>query len=79
MAVVLLVDSPSEDVPRALLAGGLNVLSANFARGTASSYGIGDDGSLVITPLDELPARVDVGLDVIDDVVVADATQRLRG
>lgn len=35
---VLLVDWPNQDVPRALLAAGCSVLSANFARGTASAY-----------------------------------------
>jgi hypothetical protein len=41
---VLLVDWPNQDVPRALLNAGFAVLSANFARGTASEYGVlGDD------------------------------------
>lgn len=42
---VLLVDWPSQDVPRALLAAGCVVLSANLANGTASAYGVADPGS----------------------------------
>src|SRR5215471_18073887 len=42
---VLLVDWPSQDVPRALLAAGFLVLSANLATGTASAYGIVDPGN----------------------------------
>ena len=46
MAVsVLLVDWPSQDVPRALLAAGCVVLSANLAKGTASVYGVVDPGN----------------------------------
>lgn len=42
---VLLVDWPSQDVPRALLAEGFEVVSANFAAGTASAYSLaGADG-----------------------------------
>ena len=41
---VLLVDWPSQDVPRALLAAGCAVLSANLANGTASAYGVADSG-----------------------------------
>ncbi len=62
-SVVLLVDWPSPDVPRALVDAGCTVLSANLARGTASSYGVEHrDGEekLVITPLDVLPRHVDV-------------------
>lgn len=46
---VLLVDWRGQEVPRTLLASGFEVLSANFAAGTASSYslgGAGDDPSM---------------------------------
>jgi uncharacterized protein len=64
-SVILLVDWPSRDVPRALVNAGFTVLSANMARGTASSYsvvpGAGDgDEQVVITPLDAMPEHVDV-------------------
>lgn len=42
---VLLVDWPSQDVPRALLGAGCIVLSANLASGTASVYGVIDPGN----------------------------------
>ncbi|MGH7685822.1 MAG: CoA-binding protein [Candidatus Dormibacteria bacterium] len=42
---VLLVDWPSQEIPRALLAAGCVVLSANLANGTASAYGVVDPGN----------------------------------
>ena len=62
-SVILLIDWPSQDVPRALVTAGFTVLSANLGRGTASSYGIerrDGDEQLVITRLDTMPGRVDV-------------------
>ena len=44
-ATVLLVDWPSQEVPRRLLAEGFEVVSANLAAGTASAYSLaGADG-----------------------------------
>jgi len=42
---VLIVDWPSQEVPRALLAAGFDVFSANLAAGTASQYSVGSAGS----------------------------------
>ena len=39
---MLIVDWPSQDVPRELLAAGFDVFSANLAAGTASRYSIGE-------------------------------------
>lgn len=38
---MLIVDWPSQDVPRELLAAGFDVVSANLAAGTASRYSVG--------------------------------------
>jgi hypothetical protein len=43
-STVLLVDWPSQQVPRTLAASGFAVLSANFVAGTASSYSLGVPG-----------------------------------
>lgn len=57
MTSVLIVDWPSQDVPRELLAAGFDVFSANLAAGTASRYSIGErpapentDGVEVLPP-----------------------------
>lgn len=64
---VLLVDWPSQAVPRTLLASGFAVLSANFAEGTASSYSVDaadggasqpDDDVEVIAPEHEADPRL---------------------
>lgn len=54
---MLIVDWPSQDVPRELLAAGFDVFSANLAAGTASRYSIGErparqhaDGVEVLPP-----------------------------
>ena len=54
---VLIVDWPSQDVPRELIAGGFDVFSANLAAGTASRYSVGErseresrDGVEVLPP-----------------------------
>ena len=54
---VLVVDWPSQDVPRELLAAGFDVFSANLAAGTASRYTVGQrsvaqnaDGVEVLPP-----------------------------
>ena len=38
---MLIVDWPSQDVPRELIAAGFDVFSANLAAGTASRYSVG--------------------------------------
>lgn len=57
MTSVLIVDWPSQDVPRELLAAGFDLFSANLAAGTASRYSIGErsasentDGVEVLPP-----------------------------
>lgn len=57
---VVLVDWPSEDVPRALLAAGCEVMSINALRGTASGYSVAESGELAITPLEAMPESADV-------------------
>ena len=54
---VLIVDWPSQDVPRELIAAGFDVFSANLAAGTASRYSVGErsaaqsrDGVEVLPP-----------------------------
>lgn len=47
---VLLVDWPSQDVPRTLLAQGFEVMSANVAAGTASAYGLAGVGGDAPSP-----------------------------
>jgi hypothetical protein len=51
-SAVLLVDWPSQDIPRSLLAAGFTVLSANLARGTASQYSLVPPGSPAPQPRD---------------------------
>lgn len=57
MLSVLVVDWPSQDVPRELIAAGFDVFSANLATGTASRYSVGSaaaaaqrDGVEVLPP-----------------------------
>ena len=54
---MLVVDWPSQDVPRELIAAGFDVFSANLAAGTASRYSVGEraatqksDGVEVLPP-----------------------------
>lgn len=56
-AVVVLVDWPSQEVPRSLLAAGLTVLSVNHVRGTASSYSIAADEVAADDGVDVLPGE----------------------
>ena len=56
-AVVVLVDWPSPDVPRSLLAAGLTVLSVNHVRRTASSYSVADGEVVAGDGVDVLPAE----------------------
>ncbi|HEX6540066.1 MAG TPA: CoA-binding protein [Candidatus Dormibacteraeota bacterium] len=56
LASVLLVDWPSQDVPRALLGAGFAVLSANLEAGTASAYDVLDP---------DAPAAPARGLEII--------------
>ena len=57
MASALIVDWPSQEVPRELIAAGFDVFSANLAAGTASRYSVGEraashntDGVEVLPP-----------------------------
>ena len=76
MASALIIDWPSQEVPRALLVAGFDVFSANLDAGTASRYGFGQgpagdgvevlppqrdgDPALTITRVAALPERIEV-------------------
>ena len=74
---MLIVDWPSQDVPRELIAAGFDVFSANLAAGTASRYSIGErsapqdtDGVEVLPPQrDGDPPLIISRLDAIPDHV----------
>lgn len=57
---MLIVDWPSQDVPRELLAAGFDVFSANLAAGTASRYSVGEPRAPLTTDgVEVLPAQRD--------------------
>lgn len=79
---MLIVDWPSQDVPRTLIAGGFEVFSANLAAGTASRYSVGgssaaqqEDGVEVLPPQRDrdpplLITRIDTMPDHVDVVAL---------